>query len=130
MNLNDLLKKIEEKSAAKDETKSYELVVNGETYNVRTLTRSEKRDMFYSRKIKNESTVGDVVKWAIPYIYKSLQLAQAAQAAKDEKYITRFHDIVEMIFEPDEIIDIIAFITDINNISQDSKEVVPDIKKP
>lgn len=125
MNLHQLLLRVEANASKNEATKEYEIVIGEDTYKVRTLTREEKRSMIYSRRIKQEMTVGDIVKWAIPYIYKSLQLADVAQAARAKELIVKYHDIVELLFEPQQILEILEFISDINNLASEPKEVLP-----
>ena len=79
---------------------------------------------------KTNLKIGDVVKQSIPFIYNSLNLAQLAERAKQDKLIVKYYDIVELLFEPDEIIQIIAFMTEINGISEkQADEDVEAIKK-
>ena len=119
MNLDKLLKKIELNKNSENDQKTYPLTIGGETYEVKTLTRAKKREFFYMNEIgKTNLKIGDVVKQSIPFIYNSLNLAQLAERAKQDKLIVKYYDIVELLFEPDEIIQIIAFMTEINGISE------------
>lgn len=130
MNLDKLLKKVEKNSLNADVQKTFPLTVGGEEFEVLTMTRKEKQDFIYSRSTtKTNMTIGDAVKWAKPYIYRSLQLAQLAEKAIDAGYIKRNYDIVEMLFEPEELAEIIAFIVEINNLGEAQKEAYEDIKK-
>lgn len=128
-NLDKLLKRIEQNSLGENEQKTHELKIAGEKFEVLTMTRKEKQDFVYARSAMQKNyTVKDVVKSAIPYIYKSLQLSQLAQKAIDAKYIKKYHDVVEMLFEPDELLEIIAFIMEINNLA-DGKAVDEEISE-
>ncbi len=131
MNLDKLLKKIELNKNSENDQKTYPLTIGGETYEVKTLTRAKKREFFYMNEIgKTNLKIGDVVKQSIPFIYNSLNLAQLAERAKQDKLIVKYYDIVELLFEPDEIIQIIAFMTEINGISEkQADEDVEAIKK-
>ena len=131
MNLDKLLKKLELNKANENEQKTYPLTIGGETYEVKTLTRAKKREFFYMNEIgKTNLKVGDIVKQSIPFIYHSLNLAPLAERAKQDKLIVKYYDIVELLFEPDEIVQIIAFMTEINGISEkQADEDVEAIKK-
>lgn len=131
MNLDKLLKKIELNKNSENDQKTYPLTIGGETYEVKTLTRAKKREFFYMNEIgKTNLKIGDVVKQSIPFIYNSLNLAQLAERAKQDKLIVKYYDIVELLFEPDEIIQIITFMTEINGISEkQADEDVEAIKK-
>ena len=119
MNLDKLLKKLELNKASENEQKTYPFTIGGETYDVKTLTRTKKREFFYMNEIgKTNLKVGDIVKQSIPFIYHSLNLAPLAERAKQDKLIVKYYDIVELLFEPDEIVQIIAFMTEINGISE------------
>lgn len=131
MNLDKLLKKIEINKQTENEQKNYSLEVGGETYEIKTFTRKQKRDFFYTMEIgQSKLTVGDMVKRSIPFIYKSLDLAPLAQRAKADKLIVKYYDIVEALFNPDEICQIIAFMTEINEISaKQEDEDIDELKK-
>ena len=131
MNLDKLLKKLELNKANENEQKTYPLTIGGEAYEVKTLTRAKKREFFYMNEIgKTNLKVGDIVKQSIPFIYHSLNLASLAERAKQDKLIVKYYDIVELLFEPDEIVQIIAFMTEINGISEkQADEDVEAIKK-
>jgi len=130
-NLDKLLRKIEKNKETENETKTYELEVAGEKFDVRTMTRKERREFIYSQDA-NSSTLkaDDLVKKMKPFIYKALNLAPLAEKAKDEGYIKSYYDVVEALFEPTEIFEIIAFIMKINNITgEEPKEELEEIKK-
>lgn len=130
-NLDKLLRKIEKNKETENETKTYPLEIAGETFDVRTMTRKERREFIYSQDA-NSSTLkaDDLVKKMKPFIYKALNLAPLAEKAKDAGYIKSYYDVVEELFEPTEIFEIIAFIIKINNITGDeANEELEEIKK-
>lgn len=130
-NLDKLLRKIEKNKETENETKVFQLEIAGETFDVRTMTRKEKRDFIYSQDA-NSSTLkaDDLVKKMKPFIYKALNLAPLAEKAKDAGYIKSYYDVVEELFEPTEIFEIIAFIMKINNVTgEEPKEELEEIKK-
>lgn len=127
-NLDKLLKKIEKNYADKDKREKHELVIKDETYEVITLTRSEKFDVFFSQDA-NFTTIKDVYKWLQPFIYKSLQLKDAAVKAKEEGYINSYLEVIDMLFEANEIQTIIEFILKINNLEKIKYEVIEAQKK-
>lgn len=131
MNLDKLLKKLELNKNTENEQKTYPLEIGGETFQVKTMTRAKKREFLYMNEIgQNKLKVGDVVKRAIPFIYHSLDLSALAERAKQDKLIVKYYDVVELLFEPDEIVQIIAFITEINNLSDAGvEEEINEIKK-
>lgn len=130
-NLDKLLRKIEKNKETENETKTYELEVAGEKFDVRTMTRKERRDFIYSQDANSsELKADDLVKKMKPFIYKALNLAPLAEKAKDAGYIKSYYDVVEELFEPTEIFEIIAFIMKINNITgEEPKEELEEIKK-
>ena len=130
MNIDKLLKKVEKNALDKDKQEVKELVVGGEVYEVLTMTRKEKCDFIYSRDAsKTDMNIGELVKWAKPYIYRALQLKDLAVKAIDAGYIEKYHDVVDYLFEPTEILEIIAFITEINNMTMVQEEELEEIKK-
>jgi hypothetical protein len=75
-------------------------------------------------------SAGDLIKKMKPFIYKSLDMAQLATRAKDAGYIKSYYDVVEALFEPNELLEIINFIIEINNITgEDVKGDIEEIKK-
>lgn len=133
MNLDKLLKKIELNKQTENEVKTFPLTIGEETYQIRTLTRAKKREFLYMNEIgKSNLTIGDIVKKSIPYIYQSIEgIKDLAERAKQEKLIVKYYDVIEYLFEPDEIIEIVGFMTEINNISEKQmEEDVEEIKKP
>ena len=129
-NLDKLLRKIEQNIETENDVKTYPLKVAGEEFNVKTMTRKEKRDFLYAQQGSQNMTAGDIVKLYKPFIYKALELAPLATKAKDEGYIKNYYDVVEALFEPEEIMEIIGFICTINNIGETSvDEEIVEIKK-
>lgn len=134
MNLDKLLKRIELNNN-EPEQKIYTLNIAGEEFQVKTMTKKRKRDFFYMNSASgNDMTIGDIVEKMKPFIYESLGLGPLAERAKKDKLIVKYYDIIEALFEPEEIIRIIAFITDINGITPENAEKLvterlEDIKK-
>lgn len=130
-NLDKLLKKIEKNKETAEEIKTLPLTIAGETFEVKTMTRKEKREFFYAQEAgKTNFTAGDLIKKMKPFIYKALDLKELAVKAKEQELITSYYDVVEALFEPDEILEIINFIVEINNISATNAESeLDDIKK-
>ena len=131
-NLDKLLRKIEQNKATENEVKTYPLTIGGETFEVATMSKVEKRQFVYAQETnKTTLTVGDMVKKMKPFIYKSLNLKDLAVRAKDEGLINSFYDVVEALFEPEEIVEIIAFLAEINNVNEKVVEdEINEIKKP
>lgn len=130
-NLDKLLRKIEKNKETENETKVFQLEIAGETFDVRTMTRKEKREFIYSQDANSSTLKADeLVKKMKPFIYKALNLAPLAEKAKDAGYIKSYYDVVEELFEPTEIFEIIAFIMKINNVTgEEPKEELEEIKK-
>lgn len=130
-NLDKLLRKIEKNKETENETKTFPLTIAGETFDVRTMTRKERQDFIYAQDANSGNmTAGDLIKKMKPFIYKSLDMAQLATRAKDAGYIKSYYDVVEALFEPNEILEIITFMLDINNVSGDDvKGDIEEIKK-
>lgn len=130
-NLDKLLKKIEKNKETENDVKVHQLTIGDDTFDVKTMTRSEKRNFIYAQEAgKANMTAGDIIKKMKPFVYKALDLKELAVKAKDAGYINSYYDVVEALFEPEQIIEIIAFITEINNISEkDIEEDVEETKK-
>jgi len=127
-NLDKLLKQIEKNKETENETTTHQLTIAGETFDVKTMTRKEKRDFIYAQETNTKNmTAGDIVKKMKPFVYRALDLAPLAAKAKEAGYISSYYDVVEALFEPEQIIEIIGFITEINNVSQ--KDVEGDIEE-
>lgn len=135
MNLDKLLKKLELNKNNENEQKTYPLEISGETYDVKTLTRAKKREVMYTFFEDTDAKTGyvsyaKVAKKMIPTIYYSLGLGSLAERAKQDKLIVKYYDVVELLFEPDEIMQIIAFIAEINDIQpKQMEEDVENLKK-
>ena len=127
MNLDKLLKRVEH-NCVEPAQKTYPLTIGGEEFQVKTMTRKRKRDFLYMTTLNNQNiTIGEIVEHSKPYIYEALNLAPLAERAKQNKLIVKYYDIIEALFEPDEIIQIIAFITDINEITpQNAEKIIND----
>lgn len=130
-NLDKLLKQIEKNKETENEVTTHQLTIAGETFDVKTMTRKEKRDFVYAQETNTKNmTAGDIVRKMKPFVYRALDLASLAAKAKEAGYINSYYDVVEALFEPEQIIEIIGFITDINGISeQEVTEDVEEIKK-
>ncbi len=71
MNLDKLLKKLELNKNNENEQKTYPFEIGGETYEVKTFTRSQKRDFMYAFETgQNKLKIGDVIKRSIPFILR------------------------------------------------------------
>lgn len=131
-NLDKLLKQIEKNKETENDVTTHPLTIAGETFEVKTMTRREKRNFIYVQDTNTKGmTAGDIVKKMKPFVYNSLELAPLAAKAKEAGYITSYYDVVEALFEPEEILEIIGFISDINGISEkDTEEEIDGLKKP
>ena len=130
-NLDKLLRKIEKNVETENDVKTYPLEIAGEKFDVKTMTRKERRDFIYMQDATSDKFNAEaLVKKMKPFIYKSLDLSQLAVKAKDAGYIKSYYDVVEALFEPTEIFEIIAFIMKINDISGDeAAEEIEAVKK-
>lgn len=127
-NLDKLLRKIEKNKETENEVKTYPLTIGDDTFDVKTMTRAEKRQFIYAQEAgKSSMTAGDIVKKMKPFVYKALDLKELAVKAKDAGFIVSYYDVVEALFEPEQIIEIISFITEINGIT--GNEVIEDIEE-
>lgn len=130
MNLDKLLRKIEKNKETENVVTTHPLTIGGETYEVKTMTRAEKRDFIYCQEASSKNqTAGDVVKKMKKFVYNSLNLKTLAVKAKEAGYIASYYDVVEALFEPEEILEIIGFIAEINNIGKtDVQEGLEEVK--
>lgn len=130
-NLDKLLRKIEKNVETENDVKTYPLEIAGEKFEVKTMTRKQRRDFIYSQDASGGNLKADeLVKKMKPFIYNALDLSQLAEKAKDEGYIKSYYDVIEALFEPTEIFEIIAYIMKINNITGDEPtEEIEEIKK-
>ena len=130
-NLDKLLRKLEQNKENAEKTTTHKLTVAGETFDVRTMTRAEKRDFFYSQEAgKTSFTAGDLIKKMKKTIYNCLNLNALAVKAKEDGLINSYYDVVEALFEPEELIEIIGFITEKSGISPNEPEKeIEEVKK-
>ncbi len=131
-NLDKLLRKIEQNKENAEKTTNHEIVIDGETFTVRTLTRREKNDYLYSQEVgKKTMTVGDYIKKVKPFIYRSLpELKDLAVKAQEGGLIKSYYDVIDSTFEADEVMTLVNFIEKINNINDGGIEEVEELKKP
>lgn len=97
---------------------------------IRTLTHSERRNLIYAQRIK-KVTVGDMLTpEMIRTIYSCMGLKEIAIPAKEKGLIQSYYDIIEFLFTPDDIADIILKIYEINGMSSADKieDPVDEIK--
>ena len=131
-NLDKLLRKIEKVYENNEQTEFKEYKIGGEIYEVRTMTRKEKSEILYSLKAAQGGyNVGDLVKLMIKPIYNCFNLKDLAVKAKDAGYIKNYYDVVEMVFEPVELLEIVDFMFKSNGLDLTSAaiEEITDIKK-
>ena len=124
------MRKIEKNTEtdAKPETTEYKIA--GETFEVRKLTRREKSDLMYSLEVGKSTKTGDLVKLMIKPIYNCFNLKELAIKAKEAGYIKSYYDVVETLFEPEQIFEIISYIFEINNLANEKDlEAIEDLKK-
>lgn len=120
-NLEKLLRKIEKNFTEKDKRQKVEFVYKGDTYEVLTMTRAEKMDLIFSF-MGNHKNLKEVYQWMKPLIYKSFQLKDVALKAKDEGYIRTYYEVVDYLFEPEDLSEIMQFISKINNLEKITEE--------
>ncbi len=128
-NLDKLLKKIEKNYNEKDKKEIFEYIYGDETFEVLSLNRAEKAEFIFSYKGKNQ-TFKEAYEWFKPWIYKSFQLKETAILAKENGYIKTFYEVVDMLFEPEDILSIMKFIYKINDLGNFTDEVNKLQKKP
>lgn len=128
-NLEKLLKKIEFNYHNKDKKETAEFKINDETYNVLLLNRSEKANLIFSRQNGDFNNLKEIYEWLKPVIYKSFQLKEAAVEAKERGFIKSYYDVVDMLFEPPDIIKIIEFLLKANNLQNFKNEELAFEKK-
>ena len=121
-NLENILKKVEENYHAKDKKEKTEFNLKGETYEAILLNRLEKADLIFSKQNGNFKNLKEIYEWLKPVIYKSFQLKEAAIKAKEKGFITSYYEISDMLFEPEDIIEIISFLIKANNLQNFKKE--------
>lgn len=128
-NIEKLLKKIEFNYHNKDKKETAEFKINDETYNVLLLNRSEKANLIFSRQNGEFNNLKEIYEWLKPVIYKSFQLKEAAVEAKERGFIKSYYDVVDMLFEPPDIIKIIEFLLKANNLQNFKNEELTFEKK-
>ena len=128
-NLEKLLKKIEFNYHNKDKKETAEFKINDETYNVLLLNRIEKANLIFSRQNGEFNNLKEIYEWLKPVIYKSFQLKEAAVEAKERGFIKSYYDVVDMLFEPPDIIKIIEFLLKANNLQNFKNEELAFEKK-
>lgn len=128
-NLEKLLKKIEFNYHNKDKKETAEFKINDETYSVLLLNRSEKANLIFSRQNGDFNNLKEIYEWLKPVIYKSFQLKEAAVEAKERGFIKSYYDVVDMLFEPPDIIKIIEFLLNANNLQNFKNEELAFEKK-
>lgn len=128
-NLEKLLKKIEFNYHNKDKKETAEFKINDETYNVLLLNRSEKANLIFSKQNGDFNNLKEIYEWLKPVIYKSFQLKEAAVEAKERGFIKSYYDVVDMLFEPPDIIKIIEFLLKANNLQNFKNEELAFEKK-
>ena len=128
-NIEKNLKKIEFNYHNKDKKETAEFKINDETYNVLLLNRSEKANLIFSRQNGEFNNLKEIYEWLKPVIYKSFQLKEAAVEAKERGFIKSYYDVVDMLFEPPDIIKIIEFLLKANNLQNFKNEELAFEKK-
>ncbi len=131
-NIEILLKKIEENYQNRNKKEKTTLKIKDSIFEVEGLTRSEKLDLMFSLKAVERNSFGEIYEWMKPVIYKALNLKNVALKAKENGYIKTYYEVIEMLFEPDDILKIIEFIIEQNNLNPKSifQEEVEFQKKP
>lgn len=127
-NLDKIIRRIEENYNNQNKREKKEFSYKGTTFEVVTLTRGEKYDLFFS-KPPYFSSLKDMYDWLKPLIYKSFQLKEAALKAKEEGYINSYYDVIDLLFEPQDTGKILVFLFEINGFENLKSEVVDFIKK-
>ena len=131
-NLDKLLRKIEKVYENNEQTEFKEYKIGGEIYEVRTMTRKEKSEILYSLKAAQGGyNVGDLVKLMIKPIYNCFNLKDLAVKSKDAGYIKTYYEVVEMLFEPVELLEIVDFMFKSNglDLTNAAMEEITEIKK-
>lgn len=117
-NLDQLLREIEAQQATEQEENTTLYKIRGQEFEVRTLTSNDRKGLMYAVCDFGKNTKTEkMVKTIKPYIYKSFtELPQLAVKAKDAGLITAYHDIVEEVFTIPQILTIMAYLLEFNNI--------------
>lgn len=120
-NLYKFLKKIEKNFLNRNKTEKVDFRLNGEVYEVLLLNRREKKELVFSQSYGKKKT-GEIYEILKPYIYKSFGLKDLALKALDEGYIQTHYEVIETLFSPDEIVEIIDFMIKANNLKSFYRE--------
>lgn len=129
-NLDKLLRKIEKNTETDAKPEFTEFKIGDETFEVRKLTRKEKSELMYSLEVGKSTKTGDLVRLMIKPIYNCFNLKDLAIRAKEAGYIKTYYDVVETLFEPEQIFEIISYIFEINNLANEKDlEAVENLKK-
>ena len=121
-NLEQLLKMVEKNFTEKDKREKFEYEYKNNVFEVLTMTRKEKMDFVFSFH-DDKKNAAAFYEWMKPCIYKSFQLKELAIKAKEEGYIKTYYEIVDFLFDPEDMTKIMKFIVKINNMSNFSNEV-------
>lgn len=125
MDIEKYLKVIEAEKNRPEEKHIVHIKSLDEDMEIRTLTHSERRDLIYSQRIK-KVTIGDMLTpEMIKTIYSCMDLKKIAVPAKEKGLIQSYYDIIEYLFKPDDIADIILKIYEINGMSTLKKDDDP-----
>ena len=116
-NVENLLNQIEANYLSKNKKEKFSLEIKNEIFEVEGLTRSEKLDLMFSLKTSEKGNFGEIYEWMKPVIYKSLKLKDVALKAKENGYIKTYLEVIEMLFEPEDILKIMEFIIEKNNLN-------------
>ncbi len=131
-NLDQILKEIEDRQAKENETITHSFIAKNQTYEVRTFTKSEKKNFSYEFcDLRNNPKSEKFVKFIKPYIYKTFsEMPQLAVRAKEAELIKVNYDIVEEVFDIFQMYKIMEFFAKINEIVNDELlEEIEEIKK-
>lgn len=130
--LDKYLKIVEEsKKDAPTEEKEVFLPDLGENFTFRTLSRSEKRELNFGLKFKMDCLAdvfsNNVVKKTI---YNCCELSSLAAKAKEQKLISNYYQIIEMLFTSSDLIILWEEILKENHIgdAQETSAEVNDLK--
>ncbi|MCD8024524.1 MAG: hypothetical protein LUE64_03220 [Candidatus Gastranaerophilales bacterium] len=128
-NLEELLKKVEANHENLHKKEKINCTIAGHTYEVILLSRKEKAELIFDSEINAEKNLKNIYKWLKPTIYRSFQLKDLAVKARENGLIDDYYGIIDMLFEPNEILEIIDFILESNNLKKLNSEVIELQKK-
>ena len=121
-NFEKLLKRVEKNFLEKDERKKVEYTYKDMNFEVLTFNRAEKAELLFSWS-GEEHNLKAAYNWMKPWIYKAFQLKELAIKAKEEGYIKTYYEVMDYLFDPEDIPIIIDFIAKINDMKNMTKEV-------